>query len=432
MPVLPVSITPGVTTGHDPHHEALNARYNALNGCHVWVPEGATEAEVQAGLAEVHANGGGVLELMGQSYDLSDPVSLLIELPTVSIWCQGSGATVLNYSGDGVCIKVEPDPFTVTQMGELRGFTIDGIDAGDGAIGIHQINTGTTMAVPDVVVQNFDGVGSVGHCIQNDGTPSWNERGAGSRHHLSHNTVAMQLIGDGLQNSHFYHRWGDLRINCGEDQIGIQTKGTALLQGGEWHVVFNADGDDAVFFDLADTSAWGGLVWASGEQTTGTGSIGRRIAAGAVWAASGTCAFNGAMAPDEVDGSFWPPHEVTQGGHILSLFPDPPSVAAGAGAGASPPAPTMSTDPTSTDTKGIILGGTGASGTAVGELFIVTFAHPYPKVPAVVVTPFGIQAGYMRHFLSAVSETGFTIAVADVPPTGLGAFDLGFTYQVIG
>jgi hypothetical protein len=430
VPTLPESgIVGGVTTGHIGHSQALHKRYNDMNGCHVWVREGATEADVQAGLAEVHANGGGVLELMGRSYTFNDPVGLLIELPTVSIWGQGSGATVIDYTGTGVCIKVEPDPFTVTQMGELRGVTIRGTSAG--AKGIHQVNTGTTLAVPDVVVEGFTGAGAVGHCIQNSGTPSWNERGAGDRHFLNQNTINMQLIGDGTDNSHFYHRWGDLRINVAANQIGIQTTGTALLQGGEWHVVFNADGSNAIFFDLLDTSSWGGLVYASGEQTTGTGSKGRRIAAGAIWAASGTLAFNGAMAADEVNGGFWPPHEVTQGGRILALFPDPPTAAAGAGAGTSPPAPTLSTDPTSNDIKGVILGGTG-SATAVGELFIVTYAHPYPKVPVPVVTAFGIQAGYLRHFLSAISETGFTIAVADAPPPGLGAFDLGYTFHITG
>ncbi len=431
MPVLPVSIVANVTTGEVGHSIALNDRYNHLNGIHIWVPEGASEATVQAALAEVHSNGGGVMELMGAEYDFSDPVALLIELPTVSIRCQGSAATVLNYTGSGVCIKVEPDPFTVTQMGELRGFTIDGSGAAAGAVGIHQINTGTTMAVPDVVVQNFDGVDSVGHRIENSGTPSWNERQSGGRHHLSHNTIGLQLIGDGTDNSHFYPCWADLRVNMGEDQIGIQTLGTALIQGGYWRVIFNADGDDAIFFDLQDTSAWGGAVHASGEQTNGTGSIGLRVAAGAVWAASGTRAFNGAMGADQIDGAFWPPHEITQGGQILSMFPDPPAVALGPAAGTAPPAATLSTDPISNDIKGVVFCGTGTA-TAAGVLFTVTYAHPYPSIPVPRVDAFGIQAKYADFFVSAISETGFEVSVPVALATGLGAYDLGFIYTVAG
>ncbi len=423
---LPEDIEPD-DTGELAHSEALHERYNDQNGAHLWVREGASESYVQGALAEVHDNGGGILELMGLSYGFSDPAGLLIELPGIDVIAQSG--TTLHYTGSGECVRVDPDPFTVTQMGELRGFTIDGSGAAAGAVGIHQRNTGTTMAVPNVIVQNFNGVGSVGHRIRNQGTPAWNERQSGGRHHLSHNTVGLQLIGEGVQNSHFYPCWADLRVNTGEGQIGVQTKGTALVQGGYWRVIFNSDGDDAVFFDLLDSSAWGGEVQASGEQTNGAGTVGLRIAAGAVWAASGTRAFNGAMAPDQLDGFYYPPHEVTQDGRTLRMFPDPPDLAYGPAAGVSPPAHSLSGNPISNDAVGIIFGGTGSS-PVVGDYIHVTYVHPYPSIPVPRITPFGAQAGYVRHTVSAISQEGFTIAVLDALPPGLGQYEVAFLYQV--
>lgn len=422
----PETIVGGVTTGHNAVHEDLAEWWNSQEGTlRRYVPAGATESDIASALADVHAAGGGVVELVGPAYTASSNPAFSITLPTVSLIGQGSGATVINYTGSGDCIRVAPSPTTVVQMGQLARLTIDGSGAGAGAKGVRHIDAGTTMAFDDVVIRNFSGVGSVGCCIENVGL--WNERAAGSRLQLLHNTVGLQLIGTGVNNSLFYHRWSDLRLNVGANQIGIQAKGTALLQGGDWNVLGNIDGNNGVFVDLADTAVWGGIFWFKGEQTVGTGGKGRQTGGSAYWAASGS--FNATGCTDS--GNIISPWEFTPDGRLLHLFPAVPTVAMQAGAGTAPPAAVVGTN--SNSSKGNITVGTGASPPAApGVLFRVTFAHTFPVVPVPDVWAFGLAAAQLKPYISAVTATYFEVSIEVTPAASQANSVYGFFYSVSG
>lgn len=422
----PETITGGVTTGHNAVHEDLARWWNSQEGTlHLYVPAGASQADIQAALADAHGAGGGVVELVGDAYTLSGSSALEITLPTVSLIGQGSGATVVGYTGSGDAIHVEPDPTTVVQMGQLAGFTLDGSGSGAGAKGVRHIDAGTTMAFDDVVLRLFDKAGSVGCCDENVGL--WNERAAGSRLQLLHNTVGLQLIGTGVNNSFFYHRWTDLRLNVGEDQIGIQAKGTALLQGGDWNVLGNIDGNDGIFVDLADTAVWGGLFWFKGEQTSGTGGIGRRVGASAIWAASGS--FNADGCTDS--GTLLSPWEFTPDGRLLHLFPSPPAVAMQAAAGTAPPVAVVGTN--SNSSRGNVTVGTGTSPPAApGVLFRVTLDHTFPVVPVPKVWGFGLAGSQLKPYISAVTTTYFDVSIEVAPAASQANTTYGFFYSVKG
>lgn len=417
---------PGATTGHDNIHEDLSVWWNRQEGTlHRSVPAGATESDIAAALAAAHAAGGGVVELVGPAYTASSNPAFSITLPTVSLIGQGSGATVITYTGAGDCIRVAPSPTTVVQMGRLAGFTIDGSGAGAGAKGVRHIDAGTTMAFDDVVIRLFDKAGSVGCCVENVGL--WNERAAGARLQLLHNTIGLQLIGTGVNNSFFYHRWTDLRLNVGANQIGIQAKGTALLQGGDWNVLGNIDGNNGVFVDLADTAVWGGLFWFKGEQTIGTGGIGRRVGASAIWAASGS--FNATGCTDS--GTLLSPWEFTPDGRLLHLFPAVPTVAMQAGAGTAPPAAIVGTNANSS--RGNVTVGTGtAPPAAPGVLFRVTYAHTFPVVPVPDVRPFGLAGAQLKPYISAVTATYFEVSIEVTPAASQANTTYGFFYSVDG
>lgn len=334
----------------------------------------------------------------------------------------GPQATRITHTGTGNLLTFAPNPQGVDQMGTVRGIRFLG-NANAGTRAIRCVDCGVLPDFEDVVISGFNGSGSVGIDIEN--VAIWNERGSGRRVSLEHNTIGMRLTGGGPSNSLFYHRWLDLRLNIAANQIGIQARGTALLQGGIFNITVNMDGSNGVVMDLADTASWGGDVYLSGEQTTGTGGILRRLAAGAYWAASGAVGVVGCVDSGTV-ANIWSPFE-RFGTHVHHLFPAVPSVTMGAAAGTSPPTPTISGN----DTRLWVAGGSG-TGPAPGPYMTVTYQTPYSQVPFPTLTPYGAIAAACQPYILTFTTTGFVIGVVNAPPASSGAGTISFVCHVTG
>lgn len=361
-------------------------------------PQATFDLRFAAALADAIA-GGGVIVLPPGAYSTAGLGT--VTKPTVSIRGSGSAATVITYTGSTAALTWDNSPDTVQQQGSISGLTI--IGTASAQRGFHLIDTGTCPDFNDVVIQGFTGAGAVGIDIQN--VALWNERATGHRVHLNGNTIGIRMTGNGGFNSFFYHRWSDLRINLSANQIGIQTTGTALLQGGLFNIVCNIDGNNAIMWDVGAGTVVGGHVYATGEQTTGTGGIIRRL--NGTWTASGRSELGGCV-DSGTAANLWSTHEL-RGAHTLELFPASPTVVAGAGAGTTPPAATVFGN----DMRMILNGGTGIA-TAPGAFIVVTYNSPFPLTPIPVFSPYG-NGVFFRPYISAVSTTGFTLSLADAP-----------------
>ncbi len=410
---------------HNFQSEAIVALQRVSVGPTHYNVEGRTEATFQlrwlAALAEAQAGNGGVLVLTPGAKSAASLGT--ITKPNVSIWVPGGSASApITHTAGGELLRWANSPLTVTQQGYIRGLKIVG-NATTGAKGITFFDTGTLPELDDVVIADFTGTSALGMLVEN-GT-WWNERTLGCRLHLDNNTIGMKLLGVGAANSFFYWRMSDLRLNVNANQKGVQIAGTALLQGGIWNVLCNIGGNNGIVFDLADTAAWGGLVWATGEQTSGTGGVDRNYASGAIWAASGQVAITGV--DTGIAANNWAPWELRQAGQVWSRYPAVPTVVANAAAGTAPPAPTI----TGNDRRFYVDIGTG-TGTAAGNLLTVTFQTPFPFAPLPQITPFGGTVMQFRPYVAAVSPASMTIGLLDAPTVSLAAGSLGFFVTLDG
>ncbi len=102
-----------------------------------------------------------------------------------------------------------------------------------------------------------------------------------------------------------------------------------------------------------------------------------------------------------------------------------PVVAAGANAGTTPPAPAL--DAGSTDLKGRVRFGTGAT-PAAGAMVTVTFSNPVSSTPLVYATL--STAGGAAVSVSNVSTTGFTINFLTAPTASQALGTYAVTYKV--
>lgn len=146
--------------------------------------------------------------------------------------------------------------------------------------------------------------------------------------------------------------------------------------------------------------------------------------------ATGIALYNGANAPatganaNSVEGS-------SSSGHIVSVGAAP-TVTTLAGLGTSPPTPIIQAG--STDAAGAMTFGTGASGTAAGNILQVPFAVPYQVPPFVRIGPTngnGYALG-MYVYGPGTTTTHFTIACANVPATSQPNTSYGVSWQTIG
>ncbi len=102
-----------------------------------------------------------------------------------------------------------------------------------------------------------------------------------------------------------------------------------------------------------------------------------------------------------------------------------PTVAAGANAGTTPPAPVLVAG--STDARGRVTFGTGAT-PAAGAMVVVTFSNAYSTAPIVVATQ-GTAVG-AGAYVASVSTTGFTFGFTTAPTASQANTVYAFNYQV--
>lgn len=112
---------------------------------------------------------------------------------------------------------------------------------------------------------------------------------------------------------------------------------------------------------------------------------------------------------------------------IFSNNTGTPTAAAGANAGTSPPVPVVAAN--SSDARGSITCGTGAT-PAAGALVVVTFATPYAQVPFVQLTPTTVGSANLLEYVSSVSTTGFTVSLQAAPAASQANTVYGFNYRV--
>ncbi len=428
MTVLPLAITPGVSTGHDPHHEKI---HSLLTGPTHYNVEGRTEATFDlrwaAALAEADAAGGGVLVIPPGAYTSAglDAVSGTNHSKISVLGPGGSAGTVITRSG-GTRLMEWGGAVVVTQQGSIKGITLRG-DATAAAKGLVFTNTVSPPWLDDVVIENFTGTGAIGLDMVN--TTHWTERAGGVRVWLNNNTVSMKMTGGGTAatNSFMYHNWLDLRLNMSANQIGIVSAANAFVSKGKWHITANIDGNDGVIIDVTDTSWWQNPhMIAQGEQTTGTGGIGVRVAAGANFYPVGWIDFPASS------GHILQTGFAVDGRILTQLAFNPVITMTGAAAGTSPPAPVLLTG---NSAKGRFTVGTGTGPTA-GDFVRVTYERPAlvagGNIPLPVIdTTSGVTAA-LDPFISAIDFAGFTIAVRNAPAASQANTIYGFTYHVTG
>lgn len=103
-----------------------------------------------------------------------------------------------------------------------------------------------------------------------------------------------------------------------------------------------------------------------------------------------------------------------------------PTVAAGSNAGTTPPAPTLAAG--STDAKGKINFGTGAT-PAAGNMVVVTFSNAYSAAPVVIATmATALGAGL---YVTNVTTTGFTVGLQTAPAASQSVGTYAVNYQVL-
>ena len=149
----------------------------------------------------------------------------------------------------------------------------------------------------------------------------------------------------------------------------------------------------------------------------------------------GSVSLPGSTLPYGTDGSpnqlsqLGPNGEATSRRLLVAAGPNNPAAAAGSNAGGSPPSPVVATG--ANDTRGSVTGGTGTS-PAAGNLIVVTFGQAYASAPIVSITPANAAAAALLPYVTAVSTTGFTIAIQGAPAASQANTVYGFNWQVIG
>ena len=280
--VLPEAITGGVTTGHNAHHIEL---HTWLNDQTVFqVPAGGTEADIANALADAHAAGGGVVELLGPSYTASGNPAFSITKPTVSLRAQGSTTTVISYTGVGDCFRITTNPFTVDQAGYLKGVSIHGSTAGANAVGVHMGDI-VGFELDDVVIYGFDGAAGVGLWLDN--VTGWTERCRTSRVWLGDNRVGLLFTVQATGNISFgYNQFTGLLLNVHSGQFGFVSRDSALVYGGSFEAILNVESGGQVGLVEDGSFWWRERVQIHGELMAGTG-VGITTASGATFNPTG-------------------------------------------------------------------------------------------------------------------------------------------------
>lgn len=303
---LPVSITGGVTTGHNAHHVALHERFNfgddipainALDPAYGVVGDGSDES---AGLIAAYGTAvatGKPLYLPVPPTSYGFAADLNWDSNEVSVLGAGSGLVTLQAIGTAK-INIKPNPVSVVQAPKFGGFTLKGDPAAPpSAVGIY---TGDIIGVhwDDLVVEGFTGTGSIGMWFDNYNL--FTERNLFTRVWLNNNKislVASHTGGGGVDgtNSFGYNRFLDLRINVFAGQTAFELRNDVNMYSSTLVMTCNVDSSGTVF-NIKDTAQMNGVLFEVGaEQTAGIGGVGRVVSATAYVFGYGITRFEGGL-----------------------------------------------------------------------------------------------------------------------------------------
>lgn len=208
------------------------------------------------------------------TYNITGTVA--IGKPGISLRGAGSGATVLNYVGSGDAIRVQMNPFVITQAGKIEGLTINCNSCAAGANGLH-VGDVIGLRLIDLHVENFSGTGSA--CLWSDNVSGWTERGSEQAVHLDNCTTLHRWTNTAnTQSSSSFGHWPlvEERWNLTGSQTGWSIEGGSVYDGGLFSFTGNAQGPNTLLSVSGTQYSGGGGTTASAsqwseqiEQTTG-------------------------------------------------------------------------------------------------------------------------------------------------------------------
>lgn len=278
---------------------------NALD--HGADPTGAADSTVAftAAVAALPGEGGWVYVPAG-TYTVSSTIDLH---EFQGIRGDGEAVTVINYTGTGPCINAtlssawggtgQPtgDP---TPCG-FRDFTIDGTNAGTGAVGLQLGNLFDSHG-SNIFIQNFKTVGAVGLLFKNYGALPVVNRMKFTAITLINNSTGVIFDGGGTG---IYQTYSYTVLHCyikaGTSQNGLTLQNAAGLGGCDLRIGGNfqsASADNAGW--VVGVNSGGSLTYARVficvEPTVASGAKGHRsivMAAGSYWKTTGPLYFGG-------------------------------------------------------------------------------------------------------------------------------------------
>ena len=183
-------------------------------------------------------------------------------LGAVSITVTGSPGTTLP-------IGSSVSAFSTVQSGKISGITIDGSNAGTGAVGLHY---GDSFAggFDDLVIQNFYGTSQI--AVWMDNAIWWTERTTiGPRVELYNNLLGIKWSYESPgTNSFGYTQILDLKMGVAPGQVGSLHSGGTLYNG-TINISGNCDGT-LIHLDTGGGGAWGKCdINVTAETSTGSG-----------------------------------------------------------------------------------------------------------------------------------------------------------------
>lgn len=200
--------------------------FNVLNyGADRFGVNDSTAAFVNASLA-VPSTGGVVYAPTG-TYRVNTGAQIVNNVTPTYYVGDGWMATQINFYGTGDCFRMLNPAGSGTFLfgGGFHGMTVDGTNAGAGSTGVHAGDSGHLSF--DLMVQNFNGAGSMG--VHFDNTIWWTEKLKGIIYaHQNTQGVVFDVTGAGAGGSFAY---GELTIwlNQTANQDGVVLQNGAYL-----------------------------------------------------------------------------------------------------------------------------------------------------------------------------------------------------------
>jgi hypothetical protein len=220
---------------------------------------------------------GGIVFLPPGTYKVSSVMT--INSPAVSILGAGSGATFIRPSSTvtGDVLRVQTNPTTfVNQMvaGRFGWLTIDGTNAGTGAVGLHYGDT-IGGCFDDLRVWNFTTTGAIGIHMHN--TTFWTERTTMIQTTVENCKVGIEFDVTSPGTNSFEHTMMlDVKMGASTGQTGLLIGNGASIYNGVINLDGNFGGTGTVFVHLnsGTSGVWNNMTCQiHGDGSSGTGLL---------------------------------------------------------------------------------------------------------------------------------------------------------------